>query len=55
MRPEYGLIDLNDKELNDIQDRLKGLSNKYLGESVGIQVNMIYNHYQELQQGITSD
>ena len=31
---EYGLIDLNDKELNDIQDRLKGLSNKYLGESV---------------------
>ena len=31
---EYGLINLNDKELNDIQDRLKGLSNKYLGESV---------------------
>ena len=31
---EYGLIDLNDKELDDIQDRLKGLSNKYLGESV---------------------
>ena len=31
---EYGLIDLNDKELNDIQDRLKGLSDKYLGESV---------------------
>ena len=29
---EYGLIDLNDKELNDIQDRLKGLSD-ILGES----------------------
>jgi len=31
---EYALIDLSEKELDDIQDRLKQLSNKYLGESV---------------------
>ena len=31
---DYGLIDLNDKELDGIQDRLKELSKKYLGESV---------------------
>jgi hypothetical protein len=28
---EYGLIDLDDKEQDDIKDRLKQLSNKYLG------------------------
>ena len=31
---DYGLINLNDKELDGIQDRLKELSKKYLGESV---------------------
>jgi acylphosphatase len=29
---EYGLIDLDDEEQDDIQDRLKQLSNKYLGD-----------------------
>ena len=31
---EYALIDLSKKEQDEIQDRLKELSNKYLGESV---------------------
>ena len=29
---EYALIDLSEKELDEIQDRLKELSNKYLGD-----------------------